>query len=228
MEDIPLPLGLAMILGIIIKVALDRFDRVDGSAMTEDSVVLSKPPQYQLLSGGLFMLIGLVTPWLGCRRWITPSFSDDDAGVATIWLVIAAPLLILGTGVILQTNVNYIEVGPGYIEKHSFIDGTTRIEFEDIASYLYSHRHLYSYSYSNNLWRADSLVILSSDRRRIKFSPEGFKGEHVTSVIAFRLLENRWPSLLDEFDRLAVMEAAADGSGKSYLRRVSGARLEAT
>ena len=228
MEDIPLPLGLAMILGIIIKVALDRFDRVDGSAMTEDGVVLSKPPQYQLLSSGLFIFIGLVTLWLGCRRWITPSFSDDDAGVATIWIVIAALLLILGTGVILQTNVNYIEVGPGYIEKHSFLDGTTRIEFEDIASYLYSHKHLYSYSYSNNLWRADSLVILSSDRRRIKFSPEGFKGEHVTSVIAFRLLENRWPSLLDEFDRLAVMETAADGSGKSYLRRVSGARLEAT
>ena len=228
MEDIPLPLGLAMILGIIIKVALDRFDRVDGSAMTEDGVALSKPPKYQLLSGGLFIFIGLVTLWLGCRRWITPSFSDDDAGVATIWLVIAAPLLILGTGVILQTNVNYIEVGPGYIEKHSFLDGTTRIEFEDIASYLYSPKHLYSYSYLNNLWRADSLVILSSDRRRIKFSPEGFKGEHVTSVIAFRLLENRWPSLLDEFDRLAVMETAADGSGKSYLRRVSGARLEAT
>lgn len=228
MEDIPLPLGLAMILGIIIKVALDRFDRVDGSAMTEDGVVLSKPPQYQLLSGGLLIFIGLVTLWLGCRRWINHSFSDDDAGVATIWLVIAALLLILGTGVILQTNVNYIEVGPGYIEKHSFIDGTTRIEFEDIASYLYLPRYLYSYSYLNNLWRADSLVILSSDRRRIKFSPEGFKGEHVTSVIAFRLLENRWPSLLDEFDRLAVMEAAADGSGKSYLRRVSGARLEAT
>ena len=228
MEDIPLPLGLAMILGIIIKVALDRFDRVDGSAMTEDGVVLSKPPQYQLLSGGVVIFIGLVTLWLGCRRWINPSFSDDDAGVATIWLVIAAPLLTLGTGIILQTNVNYIEVGPGYIEKHSFLDGTTRIEFEDIASYLYSHKHLYSYSYSNNLWRADSLVILSSDQRRIKFSPEGFKGEHVTSVIAFRLLENRWPSLLDEFDRLAVMEAAADGSGKSYLRRVSGARLEAT
>lgn len=228
MEDIPLPLGLAMILGIIIKMALDRFDRVDGSAMTEDGVVLSKPPQYQLLGGGGVLFIGLVALWLGCRRWINPSFSDDDAGVATIWLVIAVLLLILGTGVILQTNVNYIEVGPGYIEKHSFLDGTTRIEFEDIASYLYSHKHLYSYSYSNNLWRADSLVILSSDRRRIKFSPEGFKGEHVTSVIAFRLLENRWPSLLDEFDRLAVMEAAADGSGKSYLRRVSGARLEAT
>ena len=228
MEDIPLPLGLAMILGIIIKVALDRFDRVDGSAMTEDGVVLSKPPKYQLLSGGLLIFIGLVTLWLGCRRWINPSFSDDDADVATIWLVIAALLLILGTGVILQTNVNYIEVGPGYIEKHSFLDGITRIEFEDIASYLYSPKYLYSYSYSNNLWRADSLVILSSDRRRIKFSPEGFKGEHVTSVIAFRLLENRWPSLLDEFDRLAVMEAAADGSGKSYLRRVSGARLEAT
>ena len=228
MEDIPLPLGLAMILGIIIKVALDRFDRVDGSAMTEDGVVLSKPPKYQLLSGGLLIFIGLVTLWLGCRRWINHSFSDDDAGVATIWLVIAALLLILGTGVILQTNVNYIEVGPGYIEKHSFLDGTTRIEFEDIESYLYSPKYLYSHNYLSNLWRADSLVILSSDRRRIKFSPEGFKGEHVTSVIAFRLRKNRWPSLLDEFDRLAVMEAAADGSGKSYLRRVSGARLEAT
>ena len=228
MEDIPLPLGLAMILGIIIKVALDRFDRVDGSAMTEDGVVLSKPPQYQLLGGGGLLFIGLVFLWLGCRRWVAPSFSDDDAGVATMWLVFAIILITLGAGVILQTNDNYIEVGPGYIEKHSFLDGTTRIEFEDIASYLYSHKHLYSYSYSNNLWRADSLVILSSDQRRIKFSPEGFKGEHVTSVIAFRLLENRWPSLLDEFDRLAVMEAAADGSGKSYLRRVSGARLEAT
>mgnify|MGYP000845207251 CR=1 FL=1 len=228
MEDIPLPLGLAMILGIIIKVALDRFDRVDGSAMTEDGVARSKPPQYQLLGGGGVLFIGLVALWLGCRRWINPSFSDDDAGVATIWLIIAVPLLILGTGVILQTNVNYIEVGPGYIEKHSFLDGTTRIEFEDIESYLYSHKYLYSHNYLSNLWRADSLVILSSDRRRIKFSPEGFKGEHVTSVIAFRLLENRWPSLLDEFDRLAVMEAAADGSGKSYLRRVSGARLEAT
>ena len=227
MEDIPLPLGLAMILGIIIKVALDRFDRVDGSAMTEDGVVLSKPPQYQLLSGGVVIFIGLVALWLGCRRWINPSFSDDDAGVATMWLVFAIALITLGTGTILQTSINYIKVGPGYIEKHSFLDGTTRIEFEDIASYLYSHKHLYSYSYSNNLWRADSLVILSSDRRRIKFSPEGFKGEHVTSIIAFRLLENRWPSLLDEFDRLAVMEAAADGSGKSYLRRFSGARLDA-
>ena len=217
-----------MILGIIIRLGLDHFDRVTGSAMTEDGVVRSKPPQYQFLSGGVVLFFGTATLWLGCRRWINPSFSDDDAGVATIWLVIAAPLLILGTGVILQTNVNYIEVGPGYIEKHSFLDGTTRIEFEDIASYLYSPKYLYSYSYLNNLWRADSLVILSSDRRRIKFSPEGFKGEHVTSVIAFRLLENRWPSLLDEFDRLAVMEAAADGSGKSYLRRVSGARLEAT
>ena len=196
--------------------------------MSENGVARSRPPQHQLLGGGGVLLVGLACLWLGCRRWINPSFSDDDAGVATIWLVIAVLLLILGTGVILQTNVNYIEVGPGYIEKHSFLDGTTRIEFEDIASYLYSHKHLYSYSYSNNLWRADSLVILSSDRRRIKFSPEGFKGEHVTSVIAFRLLENRWPSLLDEFDRLAVMEAAADGSGKSYLRRVSGARLEAT
>ena len=217
-----------MILGIIIRLGLDHFDRVTGSAMTEDGVVRSKPPQYQFLSGGVVLFFGTATLWLGCRRWINPSFSDDDAGVATIWLIIAVPLLILGTGVILQTNVNYIEVGPGYIEKHSFLDGTTRIEFEDIESYLYSHKYLYSHNYLSNLWRADSLVILSSDRRRIKFSPEGFKGEHVTSVIAFRLLENRWPSLLDEFDRLAVMEAAADGSGKSYLRRVSGARLEAT
>ena len=217
-----------MILGIIIRLGLDHFDRVTGSAMTEDGVVRSKPPQYQFLSGGVVLFFGTATLWLGCRRWINPSFSDDDAGVATIWLIIAVPLIILGTGVILQTNVNYIEVGPGYIEKHSFLDGTTRIEFEDIESYLYSHKYLYSHNYLSNLWRADSLVILSSDRRRIKFSPEGFKGEHVTSVIAFRLLENRWPSLLDEFDRLAVMETAADGSGKSYLRRVSGARLEAT
>ena len=217
-----------MILGIIIRLGLDHFDRVTGSAMTEDGVVRSKPPQYQFLGGGVVLFFGTATLWLGCRRWINPSFSDDDAGVATIWLVFAIALITLGTGTILQTSINYIKVGPGYIEKHSFLDGTTRIEFEDIASYLYSHKHLYSYSYSNNLWRADSLVILSSDRRRIKFSPEGFKGEHVTSIIAFRLLENRWPSLLDEFDRLAVMEAAADGSGKSYLRRVSGARLEAT
>ena len=217
-----------MILGIIIRLGLDHFDRVTGSAMTEDGVVRSKPPQYQFLSGGVLLFFGTATLWLGCRRWVNPSFSDDDAGVATIWLVFAIALITLGAGTILQTSINYIEVGPGYIEKHSFLDGTTRIEFEDIASYLYSPKYLYSYSYSNNLWRADSLVILSSDRRRIKFSPEGFKGEHVTSVIAFRLLENRWPSLLDEFDRLAVMEAAADGSGKSYLRRVSGARLEAT
>ena len=83
MEDIPLPLGLAMILGIIIKVALDRFDRVDGSAMTEDGVVLSKPPKYQLLSGGLLIFIGLVTLWLGCRRWINHSFSDDDLDTYT-------------------------------------------------------------------------------------------------------------------------------------------------
>ena len=217
-----------MILGIIIRLGLDHFDRVTGSAMTEDGVVRSKPPQYQFLSGGVLLFFSTATLWLGCRRWVNPSFSDDDAGVATIWLVFAIALITLGAGTILQTSINYIEVGPGYIEKHSFLDGITRIEFEDIASYLYSPKYLYSYSYSNNLWRADSLVILSSDRRRIKFSPEGFKGEHVTSVIAFRLLENRWPSLLDEFDRLAVMEAAADGSGKSYLRRVSGARLEAT
>ena len=217
-----------MILGIIIRLGLDHFDRVTGSAMTEDGVVRSKPPQYQFLSGGVLLFFGTATLWLGCRRWVNPSFSDDDAGVATIWLVFAIALITLGAGTILQTSINYIEVGPGYIEKHSFLDGTTRIEFEDIASYLYSPKYLYSYSYLNNLWRADSLVIISSDRRRIKFSPEGFKGEHVTSVIAFRLLETRWPSLLDEFDRLAVMEAAADGSGKSYLRRVSGARLEAT
>ena len=217
-----------MILGIIIRLGLDHFDRVTGSAMTEDGVVRSKPPQYQFLSGGVVLFFGTATLWLGCRRWINPSFSDDDAGVATIWLIIAVPLLILGTGVILQTNVNYIEVGPGYIEKHSFLDRTTRIEFEDIESYLYSHKYLYSHNYLSNLWRADSLVILSSDRRRIKFSPEGFKGEHVTSVIAFRLLENRWPSLLDEFDQLAVMEAAANGSGESYLRSFNSAILSVT
>ena len=74
MEDIPLPLGLAMILGIIIKVALDRFDRADGSAMTEDGVARSKPPQYQLLGGGVVIFIGLVTLWLGCRHGSTPHF----------------------------------------------------------------------------------------------------------------------------------------------------------
>ena len=227
MKNIPFPLGLAMILGIIIRLGLDHFDRVTGSAMTEDGVVRSKPPQYQFLGGGVVLFFGTATLWLGCRRWINPSFSDDDAGVATIWLVFAIALITLGTGTILQTSINYIKVGPGYIEKHSFLDGTTRIEYEDIESYLYSPKYLYSHNYLSNLWRADSLVILSSDRRRIKFSPEGFKGEHVTSVIAFRLRKNRWPSLLDEFDRLAVMEAAADGSGKSYLRRFSGARLDA-
>lgn len=217
-----------MILGIIIRLGLDHFDRVTGSAMTEDGVVRSKPPQYQFLSGGVVLFFGTATLWLGCRRWVNPSFSDDDAGVATIWLVFAIALITLGAGTILQTNINYIEVGPGYIEKHSFLDGTTRIEFEDIESYLYSPRYLYSHSYLSNLWRADSLAILSSDRRRIKFSPEGFKGEHVTSVIAFRLRKNRWPSLLDEFDQLAVMEAAADGSGKSYLRSFNSARLNIT
>ena len=220
MEDIPLPLGLAMILGIIIKVALDRFDRADGSAMTEDGVARSKPPQYQLLGGGVVIFIGLVALWLGCRRWINPSFSDDDAGVATMWLVFAIILITLGTGVILQTNDNYIEVGPGYIEKHSFLDGTTRIDFEDITSC--------SYNYSSNPQQTSNLVIRSSDRRKIKFSPKDYKGEHVTSVITFRLRESRWPSLLDEFDRLAVMEAAANGSGESYLRRVRSIRLNAT
>ena len=228
MKYVPSPLELAMILGIIIKLGLDHFDRVTGSAMTEDGVARSKPPQYQLLGGGGVLFIGLVALWLGCRRWINPSFSDDDTGVATIWLVIAIILITLGGGIFLQTSINYIEVGPGYIENHSFLDGTTRIEFEDIESYLYSPKYLYSHNYLSNLWRADSLVILSSDRRRIKFSPEGFKGEHVTSVIAFRLRNNRWPSLLDEFDRLAVMEAAAHGSGDSYLRRVHSARLNVT
>ena len=74
MEDIPLPLGLAMILGIIIKVALDRFDRVDGSAMTEDGVVLSKPPKYQLLSGGIVIFIGLVTFGSAADDGSTPHF----------------------------------------------------------------------------------------------------------------------------------------------------------
>ena len=217
-----------MILGIIIRLGLDHFDRVTGSAMTEDGVVRSKPPQYQFLSGGVVLFFGTATLWLGCRRWVTPSFSDDDAGVAAIWLVFAIALITLGAGVTLQTNINYIEVGPGYIEKHSFLDGTTRIEFEDIESYLYSPKYLYSHNYLSNLWRADSLVVLSSDRRRIKFSPEGFKGEHVTSVIAFRLRKNRWPSLLDEFDQLAVMEAAANGSGESYLRSFNSAILNIT
>ena len=217
-----------MILGIIIRLGLDHFDRVTGSAMTEDGVVRSKPPQYQFLSGGVVLFFGTATLWLGCRRWVNPSFSDDDAGVATIWLVFAIILITLGAGVTLQTIMNYVEVGPGYIEKHSFLDGTTRIEFEDIESYLYSPKYLYSHNYLSNLWRADSLAILSSDRCRIKFSPEGFKGEHVTSVIAFRLRKNRWPSLLDEFDQLAVMEAAADGSGKSYLRSFNSARLNIT
>ena len=220
MEDIPLPLGLAMILGIIIKVALDRFDRVDGSAMTEDGVARSKPPQYQLLGGGGVLFIGLVALWLGCRRWINPSFSGDDAGVATMWLVFAIILITLGAGVILQTNDNYIEVGPGYIEKHSFLDGTTRIDFEDITSC--------SYNYSSNPQQTSNLVIRSSDRRKIKFSPKDYRGEHVTYGITFRLRESRWPSLLDEFDRLAVMEAAANGSGESYLRRVRSIRLNAT
>lgn len=213
MKYVPSPLELAMILGIIIKLGLDHFDRVTGSAMTEDGVARSKPPQYQLLGGGGVLFIGLVALWLGCRRWINPSFSDDDAGVATMWLVFAIILITLGAGVILQTNDNYIE-------KHSFLDGTTRIDFEDITSC--------SYKYSSNPQQTSNLVIRSSDRRKIKFSPKDYKGEHVTSVITFRLRESRWPSLLDEFDQLAVMEAAANGSGESYLRRVRSIRLNAT
>ena len=58
MEDIPFPLGLAMILGIIIKMMLDRFDRVTGSAMTEDGVARSKPPQYQFLGAGVVLFFG--------------------------------------------------------------------------------------------------------------------------------------------------------------------------
>lgn len=209
-----------MILGIIIRLGLDHFDRVTGSAMTEDGVARSRPPQHQLLGGGGVSFIGLVALWLGCRRWINPSFSDDDTGVATIWLVIAIILITLGGGIFLQTSINYIEVGPGFIKKRSFLAGTTRIDFGDITAY--------SYNYSITRRQTRNLVIHSSDRRKIKFSPKDYHGEHVTSVIAFRLRNNRWPSLLDEFDQLAVMEAAAHGSGDSYLRRVHSARLNVT
>jgi len=188
--------------------------------MSENGVARSKPPQYQLLGGGGVLFIGLVALWLGCRRWINPSFSDDDAGVATMWLVFAIILITLGAGVILQTVMNYVEVGPEYIEKHSFLDGTTRIGFEHITSY--------SYNYSLNRQQTCNLVIHSFDQRKIKFSPKDYIGEHVTSVIAFRLRKNRWPSLWDESDQLAVMEAAANGSGESYLRRVRSIRLNAT
>jgi len=54
--------------------------------MSENGVARSRPPQHQLLGGGGVLLIGLACLWLGCRRWVTPSFSDDDAGVSTIWL----------------------------------------------------------------------------------------------------------------------------------------------
>ena len=226
MEDIPFPLGLAMILGIIIKMMLDRFDRVTGSAMTEDGVARSKPPQYQFLGAGVVLFFGTVTLWLGCRRWITNSFSNDDAGVATIWLTLAIILIILGVGVILQTIMNYVEVGPGFVKKHSFLNGTTRIDFEDIRSCSYNYSIIRQQTIIHQQTR--NLVIRSSDRRKIKFSPKDYKGEHVTSVIAFRLRKNRWPSLLDEFDQLAVMEAAADGSGESYLRRVRSVRLNVT
>ena len=188
--------------------------------MTETGVARSRPPQHQLLGGGGVLLIGLGALWLGCRRWIAPSFSDDDAGVSTIWLVCAFILITLGAGVTLQTFMNYVEVGPGFIKKRSFLDGTTRISFGVITSY--------SYNYSITRRQTRNLVIHSSDRRKIKFSPKDYRGEHVTSVIAFRLRNNRWPSLLDEFDQLAVMEAAADGSGDSYLRRVHSARLNVT
>ena len=188
--------------------------------MTETGVARSRPPQHQLLGGGGVLLIGLGALWLGCRRWIVPSFSDDDAGVSTIWLVCAFILITLGAGVTLQTIMNYVEVGPGFIKKRSFLDGTTRISFGDITSY--------SYDYSITRRQTQNLVIRSSDRRKIKFSPKDYQGEHVTSVIAFRLRNNRWPSLLDEFDQLAVMEAAAYGSGDSYLRRVHSARLDVT
>ena len=188
--------------------------------MSENGVARSRPPQHQLLGGGGVLLIGLACLWLGCRRWVTPSFSDDDAGVATIWLVCAAILISLGAGVAFQTFMNYVEVGPGYIEKHSFLDGTTRISFVHITSY--------SYNYSLIRQQTRNLVIHSSDRRKIKFSPKDYQGEHVTSVIAFRLRNNRWPSLLDEFDQFAVMEAAANGSGESYLRSFNSAILSVT
>ena len=188
--------------------------------MTENGIVRSRPPQYQLLGGGGLLFIGLFFLWLGCRRWVAPSFSDDDAGVATIWLGCAITIITLGAGVILQTVMNYVEVGPGYIEKHSFLDGTTRIGFEHITSY--------SYNYSLIRQQTRNLVIHSFDRRKIKFSPKDYIGERVTSVITFRLRKNRWPSLWDEFDQLAVMEAAAHGSGESYLRSFNSATLNVT
>ena len=188
--------------------------------MTENGIARSRPPQYQLLGGGGLLFIGLVFLWLGCRRWVAPSFSDDDAGVATIWLACAIIIITLGSGVTLQTIMNYVEVGPGYIEKHSFLDRTTRISFEYITSY--------SYNYSLNRQQTCNLVIHSFDQRKIKFSPKDYRGEHVTSVIAFRLRKNRWPSLWDESDQLAVMEAAANGSGESYLRSFNSAILSVT
>ena len=188
--------------------------------MTENGIARSRPPQHQLLGGGGVLLIGLACLWLGCRRWVAPSFSDDYAGVATIWLACAIIIITLGSGVILQTVMNYVEVGPEYIEKHSFLDRTTRIGFEHITSY--------SYNYSLNRQQTCNLVIHSFDQRKIKFSPKDYIGEHVTSVIAFRLRKNRWPSLWDESDQLAVIEAAAHGSGDSYLRRVHSARLNVT
>lgn len=188
--------------------------------MTENGIARSRPPQYQLLGGGGLLFIGLVFLWLGCRRWVAPSFSDDDAGVATIWLACAAILIGLGAGVAFQTFVNYVEVGPGFVKKRSFLGRTTRIDFGDITAY--------SYNYSITRRQTRNLVIHSSDRRKIKFSPKDYQGEHVTSVIAFRLRKNRWPSLLDESDQLAVMEAAANGSGESYLRSFNSAILSVT
>ena len=107
--------------------------------MSENGVARSRPPQHQLLGGGGLLLIGLACLWLGCRRWVTPSFSDDDAGVATIWLTCAAILITLGAGVAFQTFVNYVEVGPGFVKKHSFLGGTTRIDFGDITAYSYNY-----------------------------------------------------------------------------------------
>ena len=188
--------------------------------MTENGIARSRPPQHQLLGGGGLLFIDLVFLWLGCRRWVAPSFSDDDAGVATIWLACAIIIITLGSGVILQTVMNYVEVGPGYIEKHSFLDGTTRIGFEHITSYSYNHSLIRQ--------QTRNLVIHSFDQRKIKFSPKDYKGEYVTSVIAFRHRKNHWPSLWDEFDQLAVMEAAANGSGESYLRSFNSAILSVT
>jgi len=188
--------------------------------MTENGIARSRPPQHQLLGGGGLLFIGLVFLWLGCRRWVAPSFSDDDAGVATIWLACAIIIITLGSGVILQTVMNYVEVGPEYIEKHSFLDGTTRIGFEHITSYSYNHSLIRR--------QTRNLVIHSFDQCTIKFSPKDYIGEHVTSVIAFRHRKNHWPSLWDEFDQLAVMEAAANGSGESYLRSFNSAILSVT